>query len=192
MIWWKRGNFGSPVTEAETNMRKTLKAVHMLGLSLFLGSIGVYIALTSQHVTLGTPAFGELRAQILLGTRCITIPGLLTTLLSGFGLLWINRRQMQRWQMAKAVVGCLLLFNTWLLVGPAIQGAADLSAVPVLSQQRIGELSSALRIETMAGAGNVLLALLEIWLAVFRPALRIRNEAARVREVASSTPGRVV
>ncbi len=173
-------------------MRKTLKAVHMLGLAFFLGSIGVYIALTTQHVMPGTPEFGELRAQILLGTRCITAPGLLTTLVSGFGLLWMNRRQMQRWQIVKAIIGCLLLLNTWLLVGPAIRGAADLSAIPVRSQGAVGELNAALRIETIAGAANVLLAFLEIWLAVFRPALRLRNETLRVRDVPASTPGQVV
>jgi uncharacterized membrane protein len=164
----------------ETNMRKLLKALHMLGLSLFLGSIGVYIALTAQHGVPGTPAFGVLRAQILLGTRCITVPGLLATLASGSGLLWMNRRRMQRWQIAKAMVGCLLLVNTWLLVAPAIQAAADLSAIPVNSQPMIGELNSALRIETVAGALNVLLAFLEIWLAVFRPALRRRHAAGRL------------
>jgi hypothetical protein len=188
----ERGNFGSSATEMETTMRKTLKAVHMLGLAFFLGSIGVYIALTTQHVMPGTPEFGELRAQILLGTRCITAPGLLTTLVSGFGLLWMNRRHLQRWQIVKAIIGCLLLLNTWLLVGPAVQGAADLSAIPVRSQGAVGELKAALRIETIAGAGNVLLAFLEIWLAVFRPALRLRKATLRLGDVPASTPGQVV
>lgn len=173
-------------------MRKSLKAVHLLGLSLFLGSIGVYIALTTQHVTPGTPAFGVLRAQILLGTRCITVPGLLATLVSGFGLLWLNRHQMPRWQIAKAIVGSLLLFNTWLFVGPAIQGAADLSGVAVLSHGRIGELSSALRIESIAGAVNVLLVFLEIWLAVFRPALRRRSDSRQVLDASPPTSGHTV
>ena len=174
-IWLERGNLGSSATEMETNMRKTLKAVHMLGLALFLGSIGVYIALTSQHVIPGTPAFGELRAQILLGTRCITAPGLLTTLVSGFGLLWMNRRHLQRWQIAKAVVGFVLLSNTWLLVEPAIKSAAMLSTVTIFPQQNRGELALALNTETLAGAVNIALAGVEIWLAVFRPALCRRH-----------------
>jgi hypothetical protein len=152
-------------------MRKSFKAVHILGLSLFLGSIGVYIALTTQHLAPGTPAFAELRHQILVGTQCITLPGLLTTIASGLGLLWVNRHQMQRWQIAKTLVGCLLLLNTWLLVAPAIRSAADLSATAVFSQGSPGELASALRIETVAGAANVLLACLSILLAVFRPRL---------------------
>jgi hypothetical protein len=159
----------------EAAMRKTLKTVHMLGLSVFLGSIAVYIALNTQHYDPGTPAFAQLRDQISLGTRYLTLPGLWATIASGVGLLWVNRRHLQRWQIAKAVVGFLLLSNTWLLVGPAIKSAAILSAVPMFSQENIGQLAEALKTETVAGAVNVALACLEIWLAVFRPALRRRH-----------------
>jgi small-conductance mechanosensitive channel len=156
-------------------MRKIFKAFHMLGFSLFLGSIAVYIALSTQHWSPGTPAFAQLRDQIALGTRFLTLPGLLATLASGFGLLWLNRNQLQRWQIAKAIVGFLLLFNTWLIVGPAVKSAAHLSATAVFSQAKIGELGSALKIETVAGAINVSLACLEIGLAVLRPKLRWQN-----------------
>lgn len=152
-------------------MRKTLKTIHMLGLSVFLGSIAVYIALSTQHLVPGTEAFAQLRDQIALGTRCLTLPGLLATIASGLGLLWVNRRQLQRWQIAKAVVGLLLLSNTWLLVEPAIKSAAILSTVAIFSQHTMGELAAALKTETLAGAVNVALACLEIWLAIFRPPL---------------------
>ena len=128
-------------------MRNTLKTVHMLGLALFLGSIAVYL----------------------------TLPGLLATIASGLGLLWVNRRQLQRWQIAKAVVGFVLLSNTWLLVEPAIKSAAMLSTVTIYPQQNRGELALALNTETLAGAVNIALAGVEIWLAVFRPALCRRH-----------------
>jgi hypothetical protein len=182
------GVLGFLAAEMEAIMRKSLKAAHMLGLALFLGSIGVYIVLTTQTLAPGTPAFAALRQQILLGTRCITFPGLLATLGSGLGLLWLNRHALQRWQIAKAMVGCLLLFNTWLLVGPAVQSAADLSAIPAFSEAATVELRSALKIETVAGALNVALAFLEIWLAVFRPVLGRRQwfGRARLREAPES------
>ena len=156
-------------------MRKTLKTVHMLGLSVFLGSIAVYIASSTQHLEPGTPSFAQLRDQISSGTRSLTLPGLLATLASGLGLLWVNSRQLQRWQIAKAIVGLLLLSNTWLLVEPAIESAALLSRVAVFSRASMGQLALALNTESAAGAVNVALACLEIWLAVFRPTLRRRD-----------------
>jgi hypothetical protein len=168
-------------------MRKTFKTVHMLGLALFLGSIAVYVALSTQHWVPGTPAFAQLRAQILLATRYVTVPGLLATLASGVGLLWVNRRQLKRWQIAKAVVGVLLLVNTWVLVGPAIEAAAALSATASSSAQALGGLLSAVKLETAAGALNLLLAAIEILLAVCRPELR-RRSAVRPERPISAPP----
>jgi hypothetical protein len=89
-----------------------LRLIHLLGLVVFLGSIAVYILLTSQHFPPGSAAYAQLRAEVLLGTQLLTRPALPLTLASGIGLLLLQRSGLKAWQPLKVGVGLLLLINT--------------------------------------------------------------------------------
>lgn len=157
-------------------MRPVLKLAHLVGLAVFLGSIAVYILLTSQHLPPGSAAYAQLRAQVLLGTEALTRPALLLTVASGIGLLLAQRGKLQRWQLLKAVIGLLLLINTQLFVVPAIRAAATLAAP---GHGASSALAAAVSTESAAGAVNLLLALAAMGLAIVRPSLLMRRDGDR-------------
>jgi hypothetical protein len=157
-------------------MSRFFKFLHLLGLTLFLGSIFGHIVAGALAGAPGGPAFLAARAQIVEATRLLTLPGLGLLLVSGAAMLAAARMSPLRadWLTAHVAGAAVVAVNSLLFVCPAGRQALALT--------RAGEygeaLSRAILAEDGFGAVNVALALALIALGLYKPALFRRRAAA--------------
>jgi len=155
-------------------MYKIAKALHLLGLAMFLGSI-------LGHVTVGfipgatdpsrTMLFG--RQAIEVATWSLTVPGLALLVVTGLfmtihGRLGFLKR---RWLTLHQLFGVAILLNAAFVLVPL--GADLLELAPEITDgTRPPERFMALaRRESLFGAVNVVLALATLLVAVLKPGL---------------------
>ena len=150
-------------------MYKVAKALHFLGLAMFLGSI-------LGHISIGFVPGAKDQAQVMLfgrqaieiATWSLTIPGLALLGVTGLfmtfhGGLGFGRR---RWLTMHQIIGALILLNAVVggdlvdLASKIIQGSGSIEAFVTLAGQ-----------ERTFGAANLVLALATIFIAVLKPAL---------------------
>jgi len=150
-------------------MYKVAKALHFLGLAMFLGSI-------LGHISIGFVPGAKDQAQVMLfgrqaieiATWSFTIPGLALLGVTGLfmtlrGGLGFGRR---RWLTMHQIIGALILLNAVVggdlvdLASKIIQGSGSIEAFVTLAGQ-----------ERTFGAANLVLALATIFIAVLKPAL---------------------
>jgi len=157
-------------------MYRFCKFLHLLGLTLFLGSVFGHIVAGALAGTPGDAAFVAARAQIVQATRLLTLPGLGLLLISGVGMSASARVSPFKigWLAAHVGAAGLILINTAAFVVPA--------GVRALALAKAGEfgdaLSGALLTEDGFGAANVSLALAAIALGLYKPVL-FRRQAAQ-------------
>ncbi len=150
------------------------KALHLLGLAMFLGSI-------LGHITVGfVPGAREQAEAMLFGRRAIeiatwslTVPGLVLLAVTGTfmairGKVGVLKR---RWLTVHAIAGLLIIMNAALILVPT--GVSLLSlASGMAAGAGSAEAFAALRLrESTFGAINLTLALLTIFIATLKPAL---------------------
>lgn len=163
-------------------MYRILKVLHLIGLTLFLGSVLGHVVASALGGEPGTAGFLFSRAHIVAATRIMTMPGLGLTILTGIGMALVGRISplRERWLGVKGVLALLILLNAVILVVPA--GAQALAGALALSHNEAGAaaagLPAALQLERVAGAANILLTLAIIVLGVFQPALGARSRPA--------------
>jgi ascorbate-specific PTS system EIIC-type component UlaA len=135
-----------------------LRTVHFLGLTMFLGSIAVYIALGTPEHDAALLAYNRMSVQSLV--QAITIPGLVLTVMSGIGMVLRRRGYMRmRFGKVKVLVGFTLLVNTYFIY-QAIASSAQLTAgTPPFDTEALNAL---LTTEAILGAVNVLVILATI------------------------------
>ena len=103
---------------------RSLKMLHILGLTLFLGSIFGHIV---SSVVGGRPgdgsAFVAAREHIRVATNVLTLPGLGLAGLSGVGMMLVARIHPKRtpWLVAHVVVAAMVAVIVFSLVIPAGQ-----------------------------------------------------------------------
>jgi hypothetical protein len=146
-------------------MYKIAKALHFLGLAMFLGSI-------LGHICVGFVPGAKDRAEAMLfgrqtieiATWSLTIPGLALLAATGqfmslHGGHGFGRR---RWLTVHQTIGALILLNAAFvhLASEIVQGSGSIVAFAAL----IGR-------ETMFGAANLVLTLVTVFLAVLKPGL---------------------
>ena len=155
-------------------MYKIAKALHFLGLAMFLGSV-------LGHVSIGfVPGARDQADAMLFGRQAIeiatwglTVPGLALLVATGlfmtlYGRLGFGRR---RWLTVHQTIGALILLNVVFILVPVggdlldvaskiIQGSGSLEAVEALAGR-----------ERMFGGLNVVLALITVFVATLKPAL---------------------
>ena len=155
-------------------MLKFVKALHLIGLAMFFGSI-------LGHITMGlVPGVSEdpgtalvARQAIDVATSYLTLPGLALLLVTGAfmavkGRLPILRR---RWLMLHIVFGALILLNAAFVLAPLGQellGLATEAAAGTGPLERIHRLEGR---EAAFGAANVLFCLAALMLAAIKPGL---------------------
>lgn len=169
-------------------MVRFLKTCHLLGLTLFLGSILGHIVASVAAGAPGGASFLYARQHIALATQFLTLPGLALSVLSGIALAASSRLSplRHRWLAAKIALTLAVMANSALFLAPA--GARALAGALALARGDAGamaEIGAALRVEQYAGAANILLILLIVVLGVFKPRLQSRRRAAG--KVLSST-----
>jgi Predicted integral membrane protein (DUF2269) len=155
-------------------MYKIAKALHVLGLAMFLGSI-------LGHITIGfVPGANDQPAAMLFGRQAIeiatwalTIPGLVLLAVTGlfmtlYGQLGFLKL---RWLSVHQLIGALILLNAALFlvpVGGDLLDAASEIAKGSGSRETFAALAGR---ERTFGPVNLILALVTIFVAVLRPAL---------------------
>ena len=174
-------------------MVRLLKTCHLLGLTLFLGSILGHIVASAAAGAPGTASFLFAREQIALATQFLTLPGLALSVLSGIALMAVSRLSplRHRWLAAKIALTLAIMANSALFLAPA--GAHALAGALALSKgaDAMIEIAAALRAEQYAGAVNILLILSIVLLGVFKPRLQSRRQgAARVLSTSNGAPNR--
>jgi hypothetical protein len=167
--------------ERSLAMVRLLKTCHLLGLTLFLGSILGHIVASAAAGAPGTASFLYAREHIALATQFLTLPGLALSVLSGIALVVGSRLspQRHRWLAAKIALTVAVMANSALFLAPA--GARAFAGALALSKgdaAAMTEIVAALRAEQYAGAVNILLILSIVLLGVFKPRLQWRRHGA--------------
>jgi hypothetical protein len=153
-------------------MFKLVKVIHFIGIAMFLGSILGYIVMGivmgSETDVLKVHLHRQFIQRI---TWSLTVPGMWLVVLTGvvmtirgkYGFFKI------RWLGIKQVLAIIILANGTFVLAPYVDQLVMLSAQG-LSQGTLPEEFPPLKAkEDMFGAVNVLLILVSILLAVFKP-----------------------
>lgn len=155
-------------------MYKIAKALHLLGLAMFLGSI-------LGHVSVGFVPGAKDQAQPMLFARqaieiatwSLTVPGLALLAVTGLvmtvhGGLGFGRR---RWLTVHQIIAVLILLNAALILVPVGGDLLDLASEIIRGSGSIEAFRALAGRERMFGAVNLVLALVTVFVAVLRPGL---------------------
>jgi hypothetical protein len=155
-------------------MYKTAKALHFVGLAMFLGSI-------LGHITIGfvpgakdqTQAMLFGRQAIEIATWSLTVPGLALLAFTGLfmtvhGRLGFGR---QRWLTVHQIIGAVIILNAAFILVPAGGDLLDVVSEISRGNQSMAVFNALETREAIFGAVNVLLALLGIFIATLKPRL---------------------
>ena len=165
-------------------MYKIVKGIHLIALTLFLGSIFGHIVAGISGGAPGTEGFLFAREQIALATRFLTLPGLVLAVVSGIALVRLSRLSPARahWIVPHAGLTILVIVIAATFVVPA--GARLLAGALTLLNHEPGTTAAALvadkHIEDIAGTINVLLTLVIVSLGVGKPVLALRARDAKL------------
>ncbi len=155
-------------------MYKIAKALHFLGLAMFLGSI-------LGHVSIGfVPGAKDQAEAMLFGRQAIeiatwwlTIPGL--ALLAATGLFMTFRGGpgfgRRRWLTMHQIIGVLILLNATFILVPVGGGLLDAASKIIHGGGSLEAFKALSGREAMFGGLNLVLALATIFVAALKPAL---------------------
>lgn len=153
------------------NIYRLLKILHLIGLSLFLGSIFGHIVasvLGGASQAGNEAAFLASRVHITAATRYLTMPGLLLTLATGVGM-WLQSWSLKRdvWLRVHMFAAVLIALLAFFVIVPA--GVEMLRLAQQGVAEHAGQIKAAHKVENMVGATNILLAVLATALGVVKP-----------------------
>ncbi len=150
-------------------MTKVVRLLHHLGLVLFLGSVFTFA------VASGVPRQGDLagllvaRQIISSGTNVLTVPGLAILVISGAGLVAVNRGKLsQSWARVMLAAAVVIAGSTAFAVLPAVTSATSLASASVQAGRLVEGYERAYVTESVAGGFNIVLALIAIVAGVWR------------------------
>lgn len=151
---------------------KILKALHLIGLAMFLGSI-------LAHISVGlVPGMRSEPATILVGrhaidiaTSFVTLPGLLLALATGVLMTWRGRFGpfRHRWLTVHQAIGIVVLLNALLVLEPIGDRLLESAGAVQDGRVTVADFLAASRGEAIFGAANLLLTLATIFIATVRP-----------------------
>ena len=152
-------------------MYNTAKALHLIGLAMFLGSI-------LGHISVGfLPGAGEAQAilfgrqAIAVATWWLTLPGLALLMITGLfmtvqGGHGIGRR---RWLSAHQLLAVLIVLNAAFVLVPGGATLLALAAEVADGRQAADTMQALAGRESMFGAANLLMALASVFIGVLKP-----------------------
>jgi hypothetical protein len=159
-------------------MRRLLIVAHLLGLTMFLGSVFGHIVAGIVGGAPGTAAFLAAREEIAAATQALTMPGLGLTILSGLGLAAVSRLSpiRHRWLAAHAGLAvAIVIIAATVIVPTGMRTLAEARAFALgEAGASLAGVTDALSLEHAAGAFSVALAFLVICLGVFKPRIAAR------------------
>ena len=162
-------------------MLKALKAIHIVGVALFPGSIFAHIATGRTPAALTDPAATLFSRQAIdLATRYVTVPGLAIAIVSGILMAAIGYPGFFKrgWLVLHAAAAAIIVVITITVMLPA--GRDILTAAAALASgagAREAFDATAMR-EHSFGAANIVLALAAIALGAVKPRLRLPVQGA--------------
>lgn len=157
-------------------MKPLLKFLHLVAAIGFAGGLAVSMLLAATVDESTGTSFAAGRRAISTVASTVTLPSLVLLVVTGM-LLMIRQPVYfeSRWVRAKAVIGALAAGTMLLAVQPAVTRMDGLAQMAVQGQPVLGPASSALRFELIGGAACLVLCLLAVALAVWRPSLGWRG-----------------
>ena len=158
-------------------MRPTLKFLHILGIALFLGSLPGHIVLGALLPGGDIPPLGILfsRKVIQIITLVATIPGLTLAVITGLMLRHRHPLPRPSWLGLHMALGLTVLAIGGLVITPQVLILGAQAQALASDSFDAAAWSGAKRIEDIAGTINLLLALLAMALACFKPDWRRRG-----------------
>lgn len=153
-------------------MYKFLKALHIIGVVLFFGSIlGHAIAGVVSSGTSDSQVLNIVRQVVQAETVYLTIPGLILFALTGVAMIVVGKLPIKRlkWLSVHLFLGILVILNAAIILAPL--GQEMLTATQSLADgagsiEHIHELEAK---EALFGAINIILCVLLVLIAVIKP-----------------------
>lgn len=146
-------------------MASTLKIAHLLGMTLFLGSIFGHVFLAAMAGNVSDPgAQAALINAKHVSTNVMTLPGLAIAGLTGLALAWRKGLAGRPWLRIKVVLVMAAALNGALFLAPLGARLAALAAAGGGS-----EMAALGQRESVLGAVNLALILAVIVIAVVKP-----------------------
>jgi len=153
-------------------MSKAIKALHLIGVIMFFGSI-------LGHITVGlVPGVADdpntalfAREAIAVATTYLTLPGLALALLSGIYMAAKRGGSVfrTRWLMLHALFGTVIVLNAALVLYPIGQELLEAALQVAKGALPIDQLGDMAGREAAFGAVNVVLCLVMVFVAVVKP-----------------------
>lgn len=153
-------------------MLKVVKALHLIGLVMFFGSILGHITAGFIPGAQDDPQTALIARQAIdVATTYLTVPGLVLLLLTG--IFMIVKRKLPifkfRWLTLHAIFGLLILLNAAFVLYPVGQDLLELASQVATGVQPTDQLHALEGREAAFGAANVLLCLAAMFVAVIKP-----------------------
>ncbi len=156
-------------------MYRSLKFIHILGLTLFLGSVFGHIVAGVLGGAPDSASFVFARQEVATATWVLTVPGLVLSILSGIGMIVVSGQSpvKTKWLVLHAGFAVAVAAIAALVIVPNLQ---DILQEAIALQKGLpgGSMETIMakkRIEGIAGGINVLLTLTIIFLGVWKPKL---------------------
>jgi hypothetical protein len=148
-------------------MYRIFKTIHLLGLTLFLGSVFGHIVAGQTVGAQGGANLVAARMEIVAATRFLTLPGLGLAIAWGLAMMFCARLSPLKnpWLAAHMILGMVVVVTAVAVVVPAGREALAL----VLAGDFGASLNAALLREHGVGAFNVVLTLVLVILGVLKP-----------------------
>jgi hypothetical protein len=165
---------GRKDSKARPSANRIAKALHFVGLAMFLGSI-------LSHVSLGfvpgarDPARAMLfwRQGIEIATNSLTVPGLALLVVTGLFMAgWGGSRfAKQRWLIVHLTIGVLIVLIAAFVMRPVGIRSLDQAIKISHGAGSMATFSALIRRERIFGAITIVLALLSILIVTLKPRL---------------------
>lgn len=158
-------------------MYKLIKILHLLGLTLFLGSIFGHIVESGLGGEIGSAGFLAAREAISAATRALTLPGLGLAIATGLALALMSKVK-RGWMAAHGGLALAVAVITAVFVVPAGNRAESAAEAIARGEAVPADAGAALVIERAAGTVSVILTIAIVSLGVIKPALtrRLRRD----------------
>lgn len=153
-------------------MLKVVKALHLIGVVMFFGSILGHIAASSIPGAGDDPQTALITRQTIDAAETyLTLPGLVLLLLTGSFM--IVKRKLPifriRWLTLHAILGLLIALNAAFVLYPVGQDRLELASQVAAGAQLIDQLHAFEGRAAAFGAANVLLCFAAVFVAVIKP-----------------------
>lgn len=159
-------------------MLKSVKALHLIGVVMFFGSILGHITAGLVPGAQDDPQTALIARQTIgAATAYLTAPGLVLLLVTGIVMIAKGRLPILklRWLMLHAVFGLLIALNAAVVLYPVGQELLDLAAQVAAGAQPMDRLHALEGREAAFGAANALLCVAALVIATIKPGLGKRQ-----------------